>query len=58
MATHPIVCRSLVIYNLCFLLLLSIIQEGQAVAQLFEALRYKTESLWVRFPVVSLEFFH
>jgi hypothetical protein len=28
-----------------------------AVAQLIEALRYNPEGRWVRFPMVSLEFF-
>ena len=27
------------------------------VAQLVEALRYKSEGRWVRFPMVSLQFF-
>jgi hypothetical protein len=31
--------------------------KGHAVAQLFEALRYKAGISQVRFPMVSLEFF-
>ena len=33
------------------------LNKGHAVAQLVEALRYKSEGRWFRFPMVSLEFF-
>jgi hypothetical protein len=33
-------------------------QLGHVVAQLVEALRYKPEGRGVRFPMVSLDFFH
>jgi len=32
--------------------------EGHAVAQFVEALRYKPKGRGVRFPMVSLDFFH